>query len=159
MIAGVDAVQSSSDWRLQRADLPDTTKEESVAKLRMMLFVLSTTGCGVTAQILLKAAINSVQVGPSSGAPLIRKAVVLLLSGQFLLALLFVGLAGGFWVILLAQGAQLSAVFPLLSLSSVFVVFIAHFRLGEPLTISKVVGTLLIVLGVILLTREWSGAL
>ena len=126
-----------------------------MTKLRVMLFVLGTIGCGVAAQIFLKAAINSVQAGPSSGAPFVRKALALLLSGQFLLALLFIGLGGALWVILLAQGAQISTVFPLLGLSSVFVVFVAHFRLGEPLTISKVVGTLLIVLGAVLLAREW----
>ncbi len=129
-----------------------------MTKLKMMLFVLGTSACGVAAQILLKAAINSVQVGVSSGAPFAKKVLTLILSAQFLLAMLFVGLAGVLWVILLAQGTQISSAFPLLSFSSVFVVFIAHFRLGEPLTIPKVVGTLLIILGAILLTCEWGGA-
>jgi drug/metabolite transporter (DMT)-like permease len=121
----------------------------------MMLFVLGTCASGVAAQILLKAAIDSAQVGASSSAPFVRKTLTLILSSQFLVAMLFVGLAGVLWVILLAQGTQISSAFPLLSFSSVFVVFIAHFRLGEPLTIPKVIGTLLIVLGAILLTCEW----
>jgi drug/metabolite transporter (DMT)-like permease len=128
-----------------------------VSKLRVMLFVLGTSACAVAAQVFLKAAITSVQVGPSSGMPSIRKALALILSAQFMLAMLFIGLAGVLWIILLAQGAQISSTFPLLGFSSVFVVLIAHFRFGEPLTIPKVVGTLLIVIGAVVLTREWGG--
>jgi len=55
------------------------------------------------------------------------------------------------WLIALAEG-DLSFVFPLSSLQFIFVLFLAHFMLGEKIDRMKLAGTLLVVLGIVLIT-------
>jgi len=55
------------------------------------------------------------------------------------------------WLIALAQG-DLSLVFPLGSSQYILVLFLAHFMLGEKIDRMKLVGTLFVVVGIVLIT-------
>ena len=55
------------------------------------------------------------------------------------------------WLFALAEG-DLSLVFPLGSLQYVLILFLAHFMLGEKIDRMKLTGTILVVLGIVLIT-------
>ncbi|MCX5679580.1 MAG: EamA family transporter [Candidatus Omnitrophica bacterium] len=55
------------------------------------------------------------------------------------------------WLIALAEG-DLSLVFPLGSSQYILILFLAHFMLGEKIDRMKLVGTLLVVFGIVIIT-------
>lgn len=75
----------------------------------------------------------------------------------FWVGLLLAGLAAIVMTMALRKG-ELSKIFPLVSLSFVWTVFIAVIFFGEVLTIAKVVGVALVIAGVVVLGRTGVGA-
>ena len=57
------------------------------------------------------------------------------------------------WLIALAQG-DLSFVFPIGSLQYILILYLAHVFLGEKIDKMKVIGTLLVVFGIVLITMS-----
>mgnify|MGYP003393333398 CR=1 FL=1 len=57
------------------------------------------------------------------------------------------------WIIALADG-DLSVVYPLNSMSYIIILFSAHFFLGEKIDKMKVLGTFLVILGIIFITMS-----
>lgn len=69
------------------------------------------------------------------------------LDARLLLGVFFYGLASVLYVVSL-RGGELSILYPLISLTYLWIFCLSHFVLGERLTVSKIVGGLLLVLGV-----------
>lgn len=56
------------------------------------------------------------------------------------------------WLYILSRG-ELSVLYPIQSMAFVFTLFAGYFLFGEPITVSKLLGTTVIVIGVFLVTR------
>ena len=120
--------------------------------IKILLFVLVSEILTAGGQILLKKSANSM------GKHDLKKfgAHFRFLADVFSKPGLWVGfgfMALGLiaWLFALAEG-DLSLVFPLGSLQYVLILFLAHFMLGEKIDRMKLTGTILVVLGIVLIT-------
>ena len=67
-----------------------------------------------------------------------------------LLGLVFYGLSAFLWIVVLSE-LDLSIAYPILGMTYIFVLLLSYFILGESLSMFKVSGTLLVLLGVVLI--------
>lgn len=114
------------------------------------LFLLSSMICAATSQILLKGVLQEIAppgLAPSSWRPLLTSDRVL--RGGAAGSLVVVGFV--FWVLCLAR-LPLGYAYPVACSSIVIVALLGVLFLGESITPRMLVGTLLITLGVALLT-------
>lgn len=113
------------------------------------LLALISIVLGSVAQYFLKVGMNSVGVDNLSLMEVIKKA---LSSVSLWGGIACYGASMLFWLYVLSQ-MELSKAYPLVSLGYVFTLFIGYFCLGESLSAGKIIGVLLIVSGVIFLSR------
>ncbi len=104
---------------------------------------------GAVAQYFLKMGVNSVSENSKSISEIIKSGVtnLHLLSGLFCY-----GLSLLLWFYVLSK-MELSKAYPLVSLGYVFTLFLGYFFLNETITVSKVAGIVLIMVGVVVLAR------
>lgn len=119
---------------------------------KIILLVLLAEVCTGIGQICFKKSVNNLG-GNSSRAShtkpfFFRKLFVkpMLWAGIVSMAL---GLI--FWISALSLG-DLSIVYPLGSIQYVFVLFASHFFLGETISRTKLIGTALVILGIVFIT-------
>ncbi|HOO71580.1 MAG TPA: EamA family transporter [Spirochaetota bacterium] len=105
------------------------------------------------AQIVLKTGmsdtgvINAINLNP--GFPVIRA----IATNYWVLGGLFLYFSSALvWLFVLAK-VDVSLAYPFVGVGFIFTMLLGYFILGEALTVSKVMGTVLIVIGVIFLTR------
>ncbi|MBU1110057.1 EamA family transporter [Patescibacteria group bacterium] len=105
---------------------------------------------GVLGQLLMKHGVT--QLGEVSGGavPFLLKAVF---SPWVLAGLFGYGVGTLLWLLILSK-ADVSYAYPMLSLGYVFLLIFAGVFLGEQVTPVRIAGVLLIVVGVILITRS-----
>jgi drug/metabolite transporter (DMT)-like permease len=110
-------------------------------------------GAGAAAQVALKAGMSSatVQAALQTRAP---GQVVVAMAGNVPLVggLLLYVLSALLWLLVLAR-TDLSQAYPFVALGTVLVLLASAWRLHEPLETSRVLGTALIALGVLLVAR------
>jgi uncharacterized membrane protein len=82
----------------------------------------------------------------------VRLVLPLFMNGWVISALLATFLAGLSWMLAMTR-FQLSYAFPFASLSYVLIMFAAFFLFGEPPTAPKMIGTLLVVSGLVVIAR------
>jgi len=68
------------------------------------------------------------------------------------LGLFMYGLSTIFWLIALSQ-KDLSYVYPFISLTFIFVLFLSYFVLKEQISTARIVGTLIIIIGLMVIVR------
>ena len=68
------------------------------------------------------------------------------------LGLFMYGLSTIFWLIALSQ-KDLSYVYPFISLTFIFVLFLSYFVLKEQISTARIVGTLIIIIGLMVVVR------
>ena len=116
------------------------------------LFLLLSMTCGSVSQLILKAALRGADppgVSLSSWQPFLTPDRLLRGGGAMILIV-----AGfGFWVLALAR-LELSYAYPIACSSILFVALLSAVFLGEPMTPKMWVGTVMILVGVILLTPQ-----
>jgi drug/metabolite transporter (DMT)-like permease len=104
---------------------------------------------GAVAQYFLKAGVNSISENSKNIHEIIKLGVANfnLLSGLFcyVLSLLL-------WFYVLSK-MELSKAYPLVSLGYVFTLILGYLFLNEVITVAKITGIVLIILGVIIMTR------
>lgn len=116
------------------------------------LFLLLSMVCASTSQLVLKSVLRGVDppgLAWSSWQPFLESAR--LLRGGVALLLIVGGF--GFWVLALAR-LELSYAYPIACCSILFVALLSAVFLGEPITGKMWLGTVLILVGVVLLTPE-----
>jgi drug/metabolite transporter (DMT)-like permease len=114
---------------------------------RGVLLVLACVALIGVGQLLFKAAASQWRI--DAGAWI---AVRSLLSPAFIAALFIYGCATLLWVFAL-RTVPLGAAFPLYALTFLIVPVLAHFFAGEPLSVSTLVGGLVIMAGVFIAAR------
>ena len=124
-------------------------------RLSIMAVVLTVSGLLVLAQILLKTSTSSLPKDEGARS-FVHLAAHLIRTPAFLGALAAGAVAGIFWIaLLMGKGADLSLVYPLLSVSYIFAMVASHFFLGEQLSPGRIGGTIIILAGVVVLL--WKG--
>jgi multidrug transporter EmrE-like cation transporter len=69
-----------------------------------------------------------------------------------LMGLLFYGISTVFWLVALSK-IELSVAYPMLSVGYILLMILSYFLLNEAITVHKVIGTLLVVVGITLISR------
>lgn len=119
---------------------------------KIILFVLLAEVCTSIGQLCFKRSINNLGGNSSQFSPakpfFFRKLLVkpMLWAGIISMVL---GLTS--WISALSIG-DLSIVYPLGSIQYVFILFASHFFLGETISRMKLIGTVLVILGIIFIT-------
>lgn len=117
-----------------------------------MIYVLALTSIilGAIAQYLLKVGMNAIPLDSGKGIAFILKEAVTnipLLGG-----LTCYGLSMIFWLYVLSQ-MELSKAYPMVSLGYVFAMLLGYFLLDESLNVYKIAGIILIISGVVFITK------
>lgn len=114
-----------------------------------LLMILASVLLSVAAQLSLKAGMGRLVLSE----PLISMESAWLIMNRFVLLGLFCyGMSMVFWLYVLTK-VEVSKAYPFVGLGFVGTMLFAHFLLHEPITIQKLIGTLLVVSGVLLLAR------
>ncbi len=123
-----------------------------MAKSLMLIFMSISLAVG--GQLLLKTGMNA--IGPitgedvRNGASTIAKVAA---NPQVVIGLMLYFVSAAIWLVVLSR-VELSFAYPLLGSSYVVVLFASRFLFNEPVTVVRLGGTILISLGVILISRS-----
>ena len=100
-----------------------------------------------TGQILWKTGIKEVSMGSI-------KEIIALLLNKYMLAGIFVYITSTFYWFTIIKKFDVTKVYPLQSMSYIIVLILGYFILKEPITKSTIIGTIVIVLGVFIITKQ-----
>lgn len=114
----------------------------------IFILILAAVVVGVAGQLIIKKGVLT--LGGIGGGGLLSFFLKAAFSPWIIAGILLYILGTGVWLILLTK-VDVSYAYPMLSLGYVFVLFFSFVFLHEPLTLLKVIGTVLIVLGVSLI--------
>jgi multidrug transporter EmrE-like cation transporter len=115
-------------------------------------FILLSVTLSVTAQILLKNGMSSAAVQSGLKSTLYESVWVIFTNISVLLGLFAYVASAGVWLFVLSK-VDVSKAYPFVGLGFVGTMLFAFWFLNEPLTLSKIVGTSLIVIGVFIVAR------
>lgn len=114
-----------------------------------LLMILVSVMLSVAAQLSLKAGMGRLILPDTL---LSIESVFLILNRFVLLGLFCYGMSMVFWLYVLTK-VEVSRAYPFVGLGFVGTMLFAHLLLHEPITVQKLVGTMLVVSGVVLLAR------
>jgi len=123
--------------------------------MRNAILLFACLGLMVTAQVLWKVALGRIGVVDITSSSIGTRVVQLASSWRILLGLVMFGMATLLWFDLLSR-MQLSLLYPFMSLSYVLAFFAGWWFLGEAPHLMRIVGILVIVLGIALVARSGS---
>jgi drug/metabolite transporter (DMT)-like permease len=112
------------------------TKAMNTKFLSMMLVIISTLFIGVT-QVLFKIASNQISFN-----------LIALLRNQYLLFGIIFSIISFFLLTLALKFGELSAVYPMMGLSYVWVILLSHYFLKDIINLQKLLGILTILVGI-----------
>jgi len=104
------------------------------------------------ANMLLKTGANKIGTMPHDFGGIFPFSVKLVTNWFLLGGLFFFGLGFVAWIFVLNK-VQLSAAAPLMSMGYVFILILSFLLFKEPITVTKIIGVIVILLGVIIITR------
>jgi multidrug transporter EmrE-like cation transporter len=132
------------------------TKNEVINRKMNILggiLIVLTIILGVYSQLMLKWQVNSAGALPNGGMESILRYVLGLLTNFWVLTAFFSSfLAVITWMGALSQ-FELSAVYPFTAITFVAIMLLSAYFFQESLTPQKIVGTILVILGLIVATR------
>jgi len=112
----------------------------------LLLLMTFSVGLSAIAQTLFKMGVSQVVLTPEMS--LVTKAASMLLSPYVMGGLSLYALGTIFWLFAL-KALDLSAAYPFVALSFIFVTFSSFAVLGEPLSASRLLGTALVIAGLV----------
>jgi drug/metabolite transporter (DMT)-like permease len=120
----------------------------------MLIFslILITVLLNTAAQLLLKAGMN--QLGAFSfTAPVLLHSTLRVMTNPFIISGLFLYvLSVAFWLLVLSR-TEVSYAYPMASLAYVSSAILAYYWFGENLTLTRIIGIAVIIVGVYLISR------
>ncbi len=119
--------------------------------MRGIYFVLISVLFNVSGQYSIKVGMNRFGVIEVNSA-IFSVFSKLLIQPSIILGLVFYILSAFSWLIALSK-LELSIAYPMLSIGYVILMFVSYFFLNESLGINKIIGTLLIVGGIVFISR------
>ncbi|OQX50660.1 hypothetical protein B5M47_03535 [candidate division CPR3 bacterium 4484_211] len=114
------------------------------------LMILTSVIIGVAGQLLMKQGVSKIGQFSEGVIPFLFKAVT---SPWVIIGLTAYGAGTVIWLLILSK-VDVSFAYPMLSLGYIFLLIFAAFFLGEHISIIRILGVLLITLGVVLITRS-----
>ncbi len=122
--------------------------------MNLISFALIFTGVmlNAAAQILMKAGTNSIGYFEFNMANIVPIGWKLATEWHIVVALFCYALSVIIWILALSR-VPVSIAFPLLSMAYIVTAVAAWYLLGEALSLTKVVGIVVIILGVIIISR------
>lgn len=121
--------------------------------LKNLLMIIFCIGTGSAGQLVMKHGMNT--VGKINAAELLSKMSGAFLNPYVIGGLLLYGISAVVWMIVLSR-VDLSFAYPMVSLGYVFVVISSKYIFDERVTALRLIGTLVICLGVFLISRSAS---
>ena len=122
--------------------------------VKIILLVLLSEAITVIGQILFKKSTNNIGTyNLKVGSDRIRFLLEIFKKPYLWLGVLAMGLGLVVWLLAIAQG-DLSLVFPMGSLQYILILFLAHKFLGEKIDRMKLIGTLLVMAGIVLMSMS-----
>lgn len=118
--------------------------------LRLLLLILASVGLSALAQLALKLGTGQLAAQRASGAG--RELFALATSPLVITGLALYGFGAVLWLFVLGR-AQLSLAYPFVGLGFILTMFAGALVLHEPVGPARVAGTLLIVVGCVLVAR------
>lgn len=120
---------------------------------KLFLLILCSVGLSALAQIFLKTgmATSGVQAAVATGG--VGMARVVVSNGYVLLGLTLYGIGALTWLLVLAR-IDVSVAYPFVGLGFIVTLALAWLVLHEPIGLTRLVGTLLVVAGVVLVARS-----
>ena len=122
--------------------------------MNLISFALIFTGVmlNAAAQILMKAGTNNIGYFEFNMANIVPVGMKLATEWHIVLALFCYALSVIIWILALSR-VPVSIAFPLLSMAYIVTAVAAWYLLGEALSLTKVAGIVVIILGVIIISR------
>lgn len=100
-----------------------------------------------TGQILWKTGIKDISMGSI-------KEIIAIFLNKYMLAGILVYITSTFYWFSIIKKFDVTKVYPLQSMSYIIVLILGYFILKEPITKSTIIGTIVIVLGVFIITKQ-----
>ena len=117
-----------------------------------LLFILVSVSLSVFAQLLLKVGMSNSTVQASLSSNITVTIMTIFTNMSVLLGVLAYVSSGGIWLLVLSR-TDVSKAYPFVGLGFIGTMMFACWFLNEPLTPSKVIGTFVICVGVLLISR------
>ena len=113
-----------------------------------LFFILASVLLSVVAQILLKYGMSNSRVLAALDSDVITAGIAVLTNISIIGGLSAYLTSAGLWLLVLSK-VDVSKAYPFVGIGFIGTMFFAYFFLSEPLTVFKVAGTLLVVIGVL----------
>ena len=121
-------------------------------KASTFLLILFSVTLGAAGQIAMKRGMSLVGFVPLSSLKEILPLCRVFGNPFVMLGLSLYGISAVSWLVVLSR-ADLSYVYPMISINYILVVFLSRLILHEPLSLNKLMGSLIICLGIWVLSR------
>lgn len=146
------ALQARRDVADRQAHRP--TRNQSNMKLSVLGLILSSVLLSSAAQLLLKFGMSSDKVAAALNGPSrLDFAAALATNLGVIAGLALYGLGALVWLLVLGE-TDVSQAYPFMGLAFVFTMFMAYFILHEDLSIGRIVGTLIVALGIAIVAKS-----
>lgn len=119
----------------------------------MILLIVLEVICNVAAQMTMKIGMTRIGTFNFNGSNIIPIGMQVLLSPWIMGGILIYVLSLAIWLMILSR-VEVSIAYPLTSLGYVLNVVLAYIVLSEPLTLGRVLGVMVILVGVTLVARS-----
>lgn len=122
-------------------------------KVQVILLILASVGLSVLAQVTLKFGMSQshIQAMLGQGGGGVTTAWTIITNQYILLGLFMYGFGAMLWLLVLAR-LDVSMAYPFVGLGFILTMLLGFFVLGESLSAMRIVGTLLITAGVVLVS-------
>ncbi|MFT6735657.1 MAG: multidrug transporter EmrE-like cation transporter [Polaribacter sp.] len=120
--------------------------------LLILSFILTSVFLSVVAQILLKHGMSNSNVQTALGLDALNAVITIFTNISVLGGLAAYVSSAGIWLLVLSK-IDVSKAYPFVGIGFIGTMMFAHWFLNEPLTLTKVLGTSLVLLGVLLISQ------
>ena len=117
-----------------------------------LCFILISVSLSVVAQILLKNGMSSTNVQTALSVDTITAGISIFTNISVVAGLFAYVSSAGIWLLVLSK-VDVSKAYPFVGLGFIGTMMFAYWFLDEPLTINKLIGTTLVLAGVLLITK------
>lgn len=120
--------------------------------LLLLTLILISVFLSVIAQIFLKYGMSSSSVQAALGSDAIAAGVAIFTNFSVIAGLTAYVSSAGIWLLVLSK-VDVSKAYPFVGLGFIGTMLFAYWFLNEPLTVVKVIGTLFVLVGVLLISQ------
>lgn len=117
-----------------------------------LTFILISVSLSVVAQILLKHGMSNNSVQEALSSDVLTACISIITNISVVFGLLAYVSSAGIWLLVLSK-IEVSKAYPFVGIGFIGTMMFAYWFLNEPLTVTKVTGTILVLAGVILISQ------